>query len=353
MKNNVPVIIEDIPLNWEAKNWFNDHQINFEYLMKKIGTKCQVPVIKCSKKKKQTCDSPFTMDFLNYVNYWRKRCPDEDCVLYLKDWHLQNEVKKYEFYKVPKYFGSDWLNEYLLDTKQDDYRFLYIGPAESFTPLHSDVFGSFSWSTNIFGSKKWFLLPPGEELKLADKLGNLPSNIEEEILVKNQVKYFTLLQNCDETIFVPSGWYHFVLNQEDTVSINHNWFNSCNILKIYKNLKKNLDQVEKEIEDCLNMKDYEDHCQLMLKSLFGMNYEDFIKLIKHIGDKRVDSLTKISTNFVFDRYFYSKSHIMRDLEAILEVLEVCYSENKDLLTFLNLSPLIEKCVRNIKEITIR
>jgi hypothetical protein len=44
-------------------------------------------------------------------------------------------------------------------------------------------------------------LPPSEELKLADKLGKLPFDIDENILVKSQVKHFTLIQKCDETIF--------------------------------------------------------------------------------------------------------------------------------------------------------
>ncbi len=196
-------------------------------------------------------------------------------------------------------------------------------------------------------------MPPGEELKLADKLGNLPFDIDENILVKSQVKHFTLIQKCDETIFVPSNWYHKVLNITDSISVNHNWFNSCNIMKVYRNMKKSLDQVENEIQDCLNMQNFEDHCQLMLKSLFGMNFEDFLTLLQNICDKRVESLTKISTNFIFDRYFYSKNHIIKDLEAILEVLEICHLENKELLCFLNLAPLLDKCIKNIREITIR
>lgn len=121
-------------------------------------------------------------------------------------------------------------------------------------------------------------MPPGEELKLADKMGNLPNDIDEAILVKNQVKYFTLTQNINETIFVPSNWYHFVKNTSDSVSINHNWFNSCNIMKIYKNLKKNLDQVEKEIEDCLNMQNFEEHTQVIIDSgIEDKTPEDIVK----------------------------------------------------------------------------
>jgi len=51
--------------------------------------------------------------------------------LYLKDWHLAAQMPGYNFYKVPKYFASDWLNEQLIDQKTDDYRFVYMGPKNS------------------------------------------------------------------------------------------------------------------------------------------------------------------------------------------------------------------------------
>jgi hypothetical protein len=52
--------------------------------------------------------------------------PTED-LYYLKDWHLRKEEPNYEFYEVPKYFASDWLNEYLTDKNLDDYMFVYLG----------------------------------------------------------------------------------------------------------------------------------------------------------------------------------------------------------------------------------
>ena len=88
----------------------------------------------------------------------------DDC-RYLKDWNSQ-----YNAYTTPSYFCSDWLNEWWeLKTDSEyrnDYRFVYIGPKNSWTPFHADVFGSFSWSANIVGKKRWIFFPPGEEIKL-------------------------------------------------------------------------------------------------------------------------------------------------------------------------------------------
>lgn len=78
-------------------------------------------------------------------------------------------------YTTPLFFCSDWLNEYWesFDPVRDDYRFVYVGPRGSWTPFHSDVFGSFSWSANIVGKKHWIFLPPGEEEHLKDISGKL------------------------------------------------------------------------------------------------------------------------------------------------------------------------------------
>ena len=100
---------------------------------------------------------------------------------------------------------------------------MYIGPKTSWTPLHSDVFGSFSWSANIAGKKKWIFLIPGEEDKLRDSLGNLSFDINLENMENHNA--IEIIQESGEIVFVPSGWFHQVHNLEDTISINHNWFN--------------------------------------------------------------------------------------------------------------------------------
>lgn len=41
-----------------------------------------------------------------------------------------------------------------------DFRFTYLGPSGTFTPLHRDVYASYSWSANVVGRKVWWLFPP-------------------------------------------------------------------------------------------------------------------------------------------------------------------------------------------------
>ena len=70
-----------------------------------------------------------------------------------------------------------------------------------------------------------------------DNLGNLAFDVDSiEESKKSTLNKIVMIQDEGEIIFVPSGWYHQVCNLEDTISINHNWFNGCNIETVYHNL---------------------------------------------------------------------------------------------------------------------
>ena len=51
---------------------------------------------------------------------------------------------------------------------------------------------------------------------------------------------YEVIQETGDVIFVPSGWHHQVHNLEDTISINHNWFNGANIGSIFSELKRGI-----------------------------------------------------------------------------------------------------------------
>ena len=50
-------------------------------------------------------------------------------LLYMKDWHLQRDLRAYVAYETPEPFRDDWLNAYWDHLGHDDYRFCYMGPA--------------------------------------------------------------------------------------------------------------------------------------------------------------------------------------------------------------------------------
>ncbi|GIY00346.1 2-oxoglutarate and iron-dependent oxygenase JMJD4 [Caerostris darwini] len=300
MKANKPCILSSsFTENWKSRSeWItSDGKPNFIFLEKEFGSSV-VPVSDCNNKEYNSQHKE-DMVFRDYLNYWRTlNCttPQSQC-LYLKDWHFQRHYPNYEAYTIPEYFSSDWLNEFC-GTEKDDYKFVYMGPKNTWTPLHADVYGSYSWSTNIGGRKRWVLFPPGEEEFLKDKQKNLPYFLTDDDLIKCNVSFFDIIQEAGEIIFVPSGWYHQVWNIEDTISINHNWFNSCNIHYIWHCLHKSALDVEKELSDCKSADDWENMCQDVLKELHGLDYENFLQILKFIFEIRSKDFQAYAVNWL-------------------------------------------------------
>lgn len=77
-----------------------------------------------------------------------------------------------------------------------------------------DVMKSYSWSANIAGRKRWLFLPPGEEEKLNKRDDQLPSDSSDvkDLLDSLNVRFYDVVQNPGQVIFVPSGWHHQVWN---------------------------------------------------------------------------------------------------------------------------------------------
>lgn len=188
--------------------------------------------------------------------------------MYVKDWHLALQLgtssEEEPFYTTPGIFADDWMNNYYRKYTNDDFRFVYMGPAGTFTRLHRDVYTSYSWSTNVVGRKRWWLFPPtvtsyitrpnGETI--ADDLSAEASfdlqGIDAAIwpnwhIAKDAM--YVVEQEEGETIFVPSGWYHQVLNLTFCISINHNWCNSHNLTSMYYSMVDAVNRVERSIDD--------------------------------------------------------------------------------------------------------
>ncbi|XP_053677723.1 2-oxoglutarate and iron-dependent oxygenase JMJD4 homolog [Anopheles nili] len=349
MQCNRAVVVESVADEWECyKRWIDRTKVpprlNVTYLKEKL-LNVPVPVADCGKQHYNTHEK-IQLALFDFLNTWETEGMNDHQTspleqrgrYYLKDWHLRSEKPEYSFYRTPDLFASDWLNEYLVEKSIDDYRFVYMGPKGTWTGFHADVFGSYSWSVNIFGRKLWYLLPPGEEQKLLTSFKNLPFSVTEEELKNAGVNFFSIHQEPGEAVFIPSGWYHQVLNVEDAISVNHNWFNGCNVAIIWNNLRDALKDVCREIDDCRDMENFNEHCQLMLKASFGMDYTDFFSILSYICDKRLCNLHEGKNLEQFDKYVLGKRHLFFDLIAIHKLLSeaiemdylTCYPKLRDM-----------------------
>lgn len=190
---------------------------------------------------------------------------------------------------------DDWLNEYWLQQKgDDDYRFAYLGGHTTFTPLHADVYRSFSWSSNICGIKKWTIFPPGQEDLYKDKFSNSVYDIRDVDLAQftkfDRVKKVVIYQKDGETVFVPSNWFHQVENIGAAISINHNWINASNIMWTYESLRKDWNDCKhaiEDLEDTMPPVEFLQECQNLLLVHSGWDWRIFLNMVAHIIANRI------------------------------------------------------------------
>ncbi|XP_048500035.1 arginine-specific demethylase JMJ20 isoform X3 [Beta vulgaris subsp. vulgaris] len=305
LTKNKPVILTGLMDDWKAcEDWVDDYgKPNFDFFSAHFG-KSQVQVADCYNRE-FTDQRRLDMPVSEFTEYWvalnsETDTHDDKSLLYLKDWHFVKEYPAYKAYVTPPFFNDDWLNLYLDQYRMhndpdyqerneiscSDYRFVYMGPKGTWTPLHADVFRSYSWSANVCGTKLWFFLSPDQHQLVFDRhMKNSVYNIFEDV---NQSKFpdfkkaiwseCTQLKN--EIIFVPSGWYHQVHNLEDAVSINHNWFNAYNLDWVWDLLVGDYNEAKELIEDVRDIcDDFESLCQRNLAANTGMNFYDFFNFI--------------------------------------------------------------------------
>lgn len=122
------------------------------------------------------------------------------------------------------------------------YRWILMGPARSGTGLHVDPVGTHAWVSLVQGCKRWVLFPPETP---RDCIGmqepQIPSVIwfrdyyytyrhcggRDQRLSQQQRQHFDnaveILQRPGETVYVPAGWPHVVLNLEFSTALTHNY----------------------------------------------------------------------------------------------------------------------------------
>ncbi|KAL3142171.1 hypothetical protein ABBQ38_002528 [Trebouxia sp. C0009 RCD-2024] len=189
------------------------------------------------------------------------------------------------------------------DVVSSDYRFVYLGCKDTWTPLHADVLRSYSWSTNVAGRKHWKLLPPEYTHLVYDRFGREMAASCDLAGHEGRDRFPNLDQACrhvveciqesGETIFVPSGWHHTVRNLEDTLSINHNWLNGYNMHWAWALLQQEHADATAAIEDCrsgCSAEEFEELVQRNMAANCGMNYAFMTDFMRAILSREMDLL---------------------------------------------------------------
>lgn len=108
--------------------------------------------------------------------------------------------------------------------------------------------------------------------------------------------------------------------------------------------------VKKEVEDCKDMEGWNEHCQLMLQAMFGMNYQEFYSFLTSIGQRRLDALRDNKPMFLFGNWQLGRNHMLFDLIQLKKIL-VTFIKDTDTLSlniFKNLDEQPEQLTKEIE-----
>jgi hypothetical protein len=230
---NLPVILTDIVPNWPAyKLWKVDY----------LNRVCGDMKFSCQTVDMKLCD---------YFIYCAQQ--NDERPLYLFDTDVISKGNPLE-----KDFESPAIFEDLfsvLGETRPDHQWIIIGPKRSGSTFHKDPNATSAWNAVITGSKKWVLyppnqLPPGVYASPDEADVMTPVSIMEWFLnwyeapdPHSNANVKECVVNPGEMIFIPSRWWHTVLNLQDSIAITHNFASSCNLDAVLDFLKRRPEQV--------------------------------------------------------------------------------------------------------------
>eukprot|EP01092_Planopodium_desertum_P004608 TRINITY_DN19829_c0_g1_i1.p1 TRINITY_DN19829_c0_g1~~TRINITY_DN19829_c0_g1_i1.p1 ORF type:complete len:290 (+),score=13.72 TRINITY_DN19829_c0_g1_i1:107-871(+) len=181
------------------------------------------------------------MRLRDYFIYY-ERNHDEDPIYLFDPKFLLHTPELGLDYKILPHFQQDFFNSLSRDDRPD-FQWLVIGPQRSGSPFHQDPHATSAWNALVSGEKRWFLYPPTfiPEGVVYDGV----SDYEAPDVIRWLLEYypyvrhrpFEVTQKPGEIIFVPSGWWHMVLNISDTVAVTQNFCNPANLKYVWHDLK--------------------------------------------------------------------------------------------------------------------
>ncbi|KAF9122023.1 hypothetical protein BGW39_010081 [Mortierella sp. 14UC] len=175
-------------------------------------------------------------DFLHYIRYNNDTDP-----LYLFDPNFAETVPEMDSaYRVPKYFEFDYFSLLKSDARPP-YRWLLVGPQRTGAPWHVDPSGTSAWNTLLSGHKRWALypphtVPPGHDPTSSERKTSVSWYLDVYPYLPPESLPLEIVQNPGQTIYLPSGWWHMVINMDDTVAVTHNFADEANLLQVKRSL---------------------------------------------------------------------------------------------------------------------
>eukprot|EP01120_Amphizonella_sp_Union-15-10_P012028 TRINITY_DN526_c0_g1_i2.p1 TRINITY_DN526_c0_g1~~TRINITY_DN526_c0_g1_i2.p1 ORF type:complete len:519 (-),score=115.33 TRINITY_DN526_c0_g1_i2:52-1608(-) len=241
---NNPVIFTDILRSWKALNggkkqnrfWTPDLlEKRFPNVLFKISAFTPPP----NRRRIRMTLTDF--------NHYMKNQRDPDPLYIFDSGFGERAPELLRDYEVPRHFWEDFFS--VLGNGRPLYRWFLMGPERSGTGFHVDPYSTSAWNALLYGRKRWALYPPdavppgGKRVSFSeagvenyDAMNILEWYFKVYPYLPPNLKPIEFVQEAGDMVFIPSGWWHAVLNLTDTVSVTQNFCNSQNLHKVIENL---------------------------------------------------------------------------------------------------------------------
>lgn len=163
-------------------------------------------------------------------------------------------------YWTPECFGHDLFS--VLGDARPDCRWLILGPARSGSTFHKDPNATSAWNAVLTGSKYWLMFPSGGShapppgIILSDDHSEItaPLSIAEYLLTFHELARNTPgaregICYAGEVLHVPSGWFHLVLNLDESLALTQNFVPEARVADVLGFLRDQREQVSGFRED--------------------------------------------------------------------------------------------------------
>lgn len=235
-EKSIPVVLSRLTVNWKA----NEYNWTLEVFHKRYG-----------KIKWRFSDlHPLEIKLNDFVTY--AKTTEDDSPLGLYDSQIGMEpdaddprVICLSEFLVPPLFCEDLYNV-LPNEVRPPFRWILIGLPRGGTSMHVDPLHTSAWVTLVSGTKRWCLFPPSFDSALLggcssdepaeeDAGQTIPTAYEffkfvyPKLSLMEDVEMYEILQKPGDTVFVPAGWKHVVMNLEFSVAVTQNYLASHNL----------------------------------------------------------------------------------------------------------------------------